>query len=600
MPGRLESRRTGGKGTRVSRRPTLLCPRGMVVAEHYLAAEAGLRMLHAGGNAVDAAVAATLVEGVVNPHMHTFGGELSALVYTAHDRRVIAVNGNTRAPRAATIEWFRTEGHALIPMAGALAAGPPAAPHALLTALARAGTMSFADVVAPALALAESGFPVHPALRGPAPTSPLGDFSLAGCADLFRSAWPTSGAVYLPAGTLPEVGSLLVNPDLARTFRRLVAAEDGAVGHGRSHGLQAAIDAFYRGEIAERIVDHARAHGGLLALADLHDYRSAIEPAVSLHYGEWVVHKCGPWSQGPVFLQQLALLAGFDLAALGHNSADYVHVVTEAAKLAFADREQFYGDPDVVDVPLAGLLAPAYADARRALIDPAQASLLQRPGDPRHGAALLTGEEIFAARDWGRGTVYVGAVDDQRSMASFTPSGAWIPTSPLIAGLGFPLGTRVQTFFLDPRHPNALVPGKRPRTTLTPTLVTRGTDPAMVFGTQGGDQQDQWTLQVFLNQVAFGMPVQEAIEAARFSSVHFPSSFYPHHAVPGGLRVEGRIPETVRAELARRGHAVTVEEDWIAGDVLCIRVDVERGVLHGGADPRGEVSRRMPSYAIGW
>ncbi len=584
----------------MSQRPTLLCPRGMVVAEHYLAAEAGLRMLHRGGNAVDAAVAATLVEGVVNPHMHTFGGELSALVYTAHDRRVLAVNGNTKAPRAATIDWFRAYGLALIPMAGVLAAGPPAAPHALLTTLARAGTMHFADVVAPALALAEDGFPLHPALSGPAPAHLLGDFSLTGCAELFRTTWPTSGAIYLPGGTVPEVGTLLTNPDLGRTFRQLIAAEDGALAHGRAHGLQAAIDAFYRGEIAERIVAHVRAHEGLLAIADLHEFRSEIEPAVSLAFGDCVVHKCGPWSQGPVFLQQLGLLAGFDLGSLGHNSADYVHVVTEAAKLAFADREQFYGDPTFVDVPLAGLLAPAYADARRALIDRARASLEQRPGDPRRGGALLTGEEVFAARDWGRGTVYVAAVDDKRTMASFTPSGAWIPTSPVIDGLGFPLGTRVQTFYLDARHPNALVPGKRPRTTLTPTLVTKSGAPFMVLGTQGGDQQDQWTVQVFLNQVVFGMEVQEAIEAARFSSVHFPSSFYPHHALPGGLRVEGRIPDAVRDELIRRGHAVTVEDDWVAGDVLCIRVDEARGVLHGGADPRGEISCRMPSYAIGY
>jgi gamma-glutamyltranspeptidase/glutathione hydrolase len=572
----------------------------MVVAEHYLAAEAGLRMLHAGGNAVDAAIAATLVEGVVNPHMHTFGGELSALVYTAHDRRVVAVNGNTTAPRAATIEWFRAHDLPLIPIVGVLAAGPPAAPHALLATLARAGTLSFADVVAPALELAENGFPIHPALRGPAPANLLGDFSLAGSAEVFRTTWPTSAAIYLPGGALPEVGARVKNLDLARTFRLLIAAEDDALGHGRSHGLQAASDAFYRGEIAERIVAHASAHGGLLALADLHDYRSEIEASVALGFGEWVVHKCGPWSQGPVFLQQLALLAGFDLGALAHNGADYVHLVTEVAKLAFADREQYYGDPNVVDVPLAALLAPAYTTARRALVDPVRASLDQRPGDPRRGGALLSDGEIFAARDWGRGTVYVGAVDARRNMASFTPSGAWIPTSPVIDGVGFPLGTRVQTFYLDAHHPNALVPGKRPRTTLTPTLVTRGAEPAMVLGTQGGDQQDQWSLQVFLNQVVFGMDVQEAIEAPRFSSVHFPSSFYPHHALAGGLRIEGRVAEDVRAELARRGHVVTTEDDWVAGDVLCIRVDERHGILRGGADPRGEISRRMPSYAIGY
>jgi gamma-glutamyltranspeptidase/glutathione hydrolase len=572
----------------------------MVVTEHYLSAEAGFRMLSTGGNAFDAAVAATLAEGVLNPHMHTFGGELSALGFAAHDRRVFAVNGNTVAPRAATIDWFRANGPALIPFAGVLAAGPPALPHALLTVLARFGTKSFAEAVTPALELAEGGFPLHHALRGPAPLNLLGDFSLAGCADVFRKVWPSSGAVYLPGGQLPDTGDLLRNADLGRTFRRLIAAEERAAGHGRGDALAAAIDAFYRGEIADVIAAHSAAHGGLLAREDLEGYRSVVEASVATEYRGFTVHKCGPWSQGPVFLQQLGLLAGLDLPALGHGTADYVHTVAEAAKLAFADREQYYGDPAFVDVPLAGLLRADYAERRRALIDPGRASLEQRPGDPRSGKPLLGEEPIFAACDWGRGTVYVAAVDAARNMASFTPSGAWIPASPVIDGLGFPLGTRVQTFYLDPRHPNALVPGKRPRTTLTPTLVLRDGTPAMVLGTQGGDQQDQWSLQVFLNLVEFGMEVQDAIEAPRFSSVHFPGSFYPHAAKPGVLRVEGRVPPSVRAELASRGHVVEVEDDWCAGDVLAIVVDRERGCLRGGADPRGEVSRRMPSYAIAW
>jgi gamma-glutamyltranspeptidase/glutathione hydrolase len=572
--------------------------RGMVVTEHYLSAEAGLRILHAGGNAFDAAIAATLAEGVLNPHMHTFGGELAALGYVASERSVFAVNGNTVAPRAAAIEWFKARKFGFIPAAGVLAAGPPAVPHALLNVLARYGTRSFAEVVTPALELAEDGFPMHPGLRGPAPAHPLGDFSLGGSAERFRTSWPSSAAVYLPGGDLPEVGARVRNPDLGRTFRHLIAAEKRA--RGREEGIAAAIELFYRGEIAETIAAHAASHGGLLAREDLRGYRSSIEPAVSVDYRGYRVHKCGPWSQGPVFLQQLMLLRGFELRAFGHNSADYIHVLTEAAKLAFADREQYYGDPDFVDVPLPGLLSESYAAARRALIDPDRASLDQRPGDPRRGTALLEGADVFAARDWGRGTVYVGVVDGARNMASFTPSGGWIPTSPVIDGLGFPLGTRLQTFYLDPLHPNALVPGKRPRITLAPTLVLRDGAPAMVFGTQGGDQQDQWTLQVFLNLVEFGMEVQEAIDAARFSSVHFPSSFYPHGRTTGGLRVEGRVPETVRARLRGRGHVLEVEDDWIAGDVLAIVVDPEHGCLRAGADPRGEVSRRMPSYAIGW
>jgi gamma-glutamyltranspeptidase/glutathione hydrolase len=572
----------------------------MIATEHYLSAEAGMRILRAGGNAFDAAVAATLAEGVLNPHMHTFGGEVSALMYSARDKKVFALNGDTVAPRTATIEWFKQQSIALIPFNGVLAAGPCAAPDALLTALTRFGTMSFTEVVEPALELAEGGFPLHKALRGPAPAYMLSDFSIAGNADHFRKAWPSSAKVYLPGGRLPEVGEIFKNPDLGHTFRRLIDAEQRGKGQGREQGLTAAREAFYKGEIAHIIAAHAKAHGGLLTAEDFATFRVQIEEPVTLNYRGYDVYKCGPWSQGPVFLQQLALLEGYDLKAMGHNSADYIHTITEAAKLAFADREQYYGDPRFVEVPLNGLLSKEYAAARRSLIDPRRASVEQRPGNPRTGASLLTGEEIFAARHWGPGTVYVTVVDKDRNMASFTPSGAWIPSSPVIDGLGFPLGTRVQTFYLDPRHPNALTPGKRPRTTLTPTLVLRDGLPCMVFGTPGGDQQDQWTLQFFLNVVDFGMEVQDAIEAPRFSSVHFPSSFYPHNSVPGLLRVEERVPEDVRRNLATRGHKVETKEDWSEGDVLGICVDLEKGIVRGGADPRGEQSKRMPSYALAW
>ena len=580
-------------------RPTLMGTQGMIATEHYLSAEAGMSVLRSGGNAFDAAVAATLVEGVVNPHMHTFGGELSALVYSAADRKVFSINGNTVAPRAATIEWFREHGIALIPWSGVLSAGPCAAPDALLSILDRFGTCSFATVTAPAVELAERGFPMHAALRGPAPKYLSVDFSIAANAENFARHWPTSAKVYLPDGSLPEVGQVVTNPDLARTFRRLIAAEERIAGD-RGAGLRAARAAFYEGDIAQTIAAHAERHGGLLSAEDLAAFRARIEEPVQYDYRGYDVYKCGPWSQGPVFLQQLALLEGFDLQALGHNSADYVHTVTEAAKLAFADREQYYGDPDFVDVPLDGLLSKDYAAARRSLIDPAHASLDQRPGNPRTGAALLEGEDVFAARNWGPGTVYVTVVDKARNMASFTPSGAWIPSSPLIEGLGFPLGTRVQTFFLDPTHPNALVPGKRPRTTLTPSLVLRDGRPCMAFGTPGGDQQDQWTLQFFLNVVDFGMDVQDAIEAPRFSTAHFPTSFYPHDAVPGLVRVEDRISEAVRDELRARGHTLQVNPAWTEGDVLGIRVDAAHGILRGGADLRGEKSKRMPSHVCAW
>ncbi len=580
-------------------RPTLMSTRGMISTEHYLSAEAGMHILRAGGNAFDAAVAAALAEGVLNPHMHTFGGELSALAYSATDKKVFSINGNTVAPKAATLAWFQQQGMTLIPGSGALAAGPCAAPDAFISVLQRFGTCSFARVVAPALELAESGFPMHYALRGPAPAYLNMDFSIAGNAAHFRQHWPSSAKVYLPDGHLPDIGQVVTNPDLARTFRRLMVAEERA-GHDRLDGLAAARAEFYEGSIAQTIAAHAKEQGGLLSAEDLADFHIQVEEPTTLNYRGYDVYKCGPWSQGPVFLQQLALLEGFDLQAMGLNSADYIHTVTEAAKLAFADREQYYGDPDFTEVPLEGLLSKDYASRRRALIDNGQASLEQRPGNPRTGAALLEGEDVFAARNWGPGTVYVAVIDTERNMASFTPSGAWIPSSPVIDGLGFPLGTRVQTFFLDAKHPNALVPGKRPRTTLTPTLVMRDGHPCMVFGTPGGDQQDQWTLQFFLAVADFEMEVQDAIEAPRFSTSHFPTSFYPHNRVPGLLRVEERIAEEVQRELKARGHKLQVNPAWSEGDVLGIRVDVRSGTLYGGADIRGEQSKRMPSHIIGW
>ena len=579
-------------------RPTLMSTRGMISTEHYLSAEAGMSVLRAGGNAFDAAVAAALAEGVLNPHMHTFGGELSALAYSASENKVFSINGNTVAPKAATLEWFQQQDIKLIPASGVLAAGPCAAPDAFISVLQRFGTCSLAQVITSALELAENGFPMHRALRGPAPAYLNMDFSIAGNAEHFRKHWPSSAKVYLPDGQLPEVGQVMTNPALARTFRRLMAAEEQASGD-RLAGLTAARAEFYEGPIAQTITAHAKEQGGLLSAEDLADFHIQVEEPTTLNYRGYDVYKCGPWSQGPVFLQQLALLEGFDLKAMGLNSADYIHTVTEAAKLAFADREQYYGDPNFTDVPLEGLLSKDYASSRRALIDNGHASLDQRPGNPRTGAALLDGQDIFAARNWGPGTVYVAVIDKERNMASFTPSGAWIPSSPVMDGLGFPLGTRVQTFFLDATHPNALVPGKRPRTTLTPTLVMRDGKPHMVFGTPGGDQQDQWTLQFFLAAADFGLEVQDAIEAPRFSTAHFPTSFYPHHCVPGLLRVEDRIPEDIRAALEARGHTLQVNPAWSEGDVLGIRADAQ-GTLYGGADVRGEQSKRMPSHIIGW
>jgi gamma-glutamyltranspeptidase/glutathione hydrolase len=485
----------------------------------------------------------------------------------------------------------------LIPGEGLLAAGVPAALGALITALERFGTLTLADVLQPALALAREGFPVHPGLVGPSDYLP---FSIWHCLEAFQERWPTSAQLYLSQGRLPEVGTIFRNPDLAHTFERLLQAERSAASQGRMAGLQAAREAFYKGEIAQQIATFVQRHGGLLDVDDLAVFETKVETPASVTYRGYEVFKCGPWSQGPVFLQQLRLLEGYDLQALGHNTAAYIHLITEAAKLAFADREAYYGDPDFVQVPLKELFSEEYTAARRTLIDPTRASLELRPGDPFHAKPLRSGHDPLVGREWQRGTVHVAVVDRHRNLVAATPSGAWIAGSPVVEGLGFPLTSRIQVFYLDHHHPNALAPRKRPRTTLTPSLVLRDGKPFMAFGTMGLDQQDQWTLQFFLDVVEFGMPLQEAIEAPKFSSKHFPSSIHPHTAEPGVLRVEGRVPYEVLRALQAKGHQIVIQPDWIEGYVVGVQVDNDRGVVYGGADPRGELSTLLPAYAIGW
>jgi gamma-glutamyltranspeptidase/glutathione hydrolase len=583
--------------------PLVMGRRAILATEHYLSASAGARMFACGGNAIDAAVAATFVEGVVNPHMHTIGGEASMLIYSATARRVVAINGNMMAPQRATIAHYRSLGIDLIPGAGLLAAGVPAAFDALVTALRDFGTRSLSDVLEPALQLAGEGFPMHVGLCGD-PQIP--DEAMAGAgaslrsnAKRFLTKWPSSGRVYLPDGKVPLPGSVLKNPALANFFRRVLDAESAAKNRGREAGLDAARERFYCGDIARDIVAWSDANGGLLAASDLERFTTRTESPVSADYRGVTVFKCGPWSQGPVFLQQLKLLEGFDLAAMGHNSADYIHAVIESAKLSFADREAYYGDPEFVDVPLDGLLSDRYAAIRRELIDSAHASMDQRPGDPIAMRALRDGPAA-EARPWGAGTIHVTAADRDGNMIAVTASGGWIPSSPVIDALGFPLGTRMQTFYLDERHPNALVPGKRPRTTLSPSLAMVHGEPYLAFGTPGGDQQDQWTLQFFLNVVNFGMDLQEAIEAPKFSTLHFPSTFYPHDNYPGVLLVEDRVPANVREALAARGHKIEVRPPWCEGRVLGVSINTKTGVLSGGADPRGQALPVMPAQVIGW
>lgn len=584
--------------------PLIMGREAMVSTEHYLSASAGVRIFARGGNAIDAAVAATLVEGVVNPHMHTIGGEAPMLIYSANAARVVAVNGNMTAPARATIDYYRQRNMNLIPGEGLLAAGVPAAFDALAAALQSFGTLSLGEVLEPALKLCEDGMPMHAGLSGHGDTPDdlsglIGRASLRNNEQKFRERWPTTAQIYLPDGKVPLPGTIVKNPGLAKFFHRLLDAEAGTRNRGREAAINAARDRFYRGDIARDIVTWSDANGGLLQETDLAHFTTRFEEPVSIDYQGLVVHKCRPWSQGPVFLQQLLLLEGLDLSRMGHNSAEYIHHLVEAAKLAFADREAYYADPEFEPVPIEALLSKKYADVRRSLIDPNAASMEQRPGAPLQMRALAVGA-AREPRSWGAGTIHVATADGRGNMVACTASGGWIPSSPVIEALGFPLGTRMQTFYLDVRHPNALKPGKRPRTTLTPSLATRNGEPFMCFGTPGGDQQDQWTLQFFLNVVNFGMDVQEAIEAPRFSTAHFPSSFYPHNSMPGVVRLEDRIDHKVIDQLAERGHQVVVRPAWCEGHVLGIRFDPARRLLQGGADPRGQLAVVMAAQAIGW
>ncbi|HKX19937.1 MAG TPA: gamma-glutamyltransferase family protein [bacterium] len=582
----------------VSTRPVIRGRSFAVACGHYLACVAGLRMYSLGGNAFDAGVAMVFAQSVLEYQSYGFGGEVPILIHDARDGRVAAVSGNTRAPGAATIESFRERGLTLIPGDGFLPAGPCAVPDALITVLDRYGRLTLEQVLTPALELAANGFPMYEGMRR----------SIVQHEARFRAEWPTSAALFLPGGRVPDLGDAWRNPNLARTFERLIEAERAARGRGRHEALRAARDSFYRGPIAREIVAFQREtrlrdatgtiSAGLLTEEDFASFETQIEAPPAVRFRGYDVYKCGPWSQGPVFLQQLTLLDGFDLAAMGHNTVDYVHTVIEAAKLAFADRERYYGDPEFVAVPMRGLLSGEYAAARRGLIDPHRASLDLRPGDPYpfEGTAAPAEAAAVEARGWEGGTTGTRAVDADGNMFSATPSGGWFRSSPVIPGLGFSLGTRCQMFWLhDPRHPGALLPRKRPRTTLSPTLVTKDGRPCMVFGTPGGDQQDQWTLQVFLNMTVFGMDVQDAIDAPSFHSVHFPGSFYPRKARPGEMLVEGRLPAAVVDGLRERGHTVTVAPDWSLNYTTAILYDPARRLMQAGASSRGE-----RNYALGW
>jgi gamma-glutamyltranspeptidase / glutathione hydrolase len=563
----------------------------MVASTHWLASAAGMAVLERGGNAFDAAVAAGFVLQVVEPHLNGPGGETPIVLYSADRDEVLVVDGQGPAPAAATIERFRELGLDLVPGTGLLAACVPGAFDAWLLLLRDFGTLPLADVLEPALGYAEGGYPVVPGISR----------KIAELEELFRTEWPESARLYLP---VPEPGGLFRNRDLAATYRRVL---DEAGGGDREGQIEQARDAFYRGFVAEAIAAYlddasamdssSRRHGALLTGDDLASWQASLELPVELDYHGWRVSKPGPWSQGTVFLQQLALLDGFDLGSLDRMGADVVHTVVECAKLAFADREAWYGDPRFVDVPLVELLSAGYADERRGLVGE-EASAELRPGSPNGREPRLPTLRKPDAVAPGVGeptrgdTCHLDVVDRHGNAVSATPSGGWLHGSPIVPGLGFCLGTRAQMFWLEEGLPSSLEPRKRPRTTLSPTIARRDGE-MLAFGTPGGDQQDQWSLVFFLSLVHFGLNAQEAIDAPMFHTQHFPESFYPRGARPRTLQLEGRFEEGAVAELRRRGHLVEFHEPWSLGRLSAAGRN-GGGVLYAAANPRG-----MQGYAVG-
>ena len=574
--------------------------RHMIVAGHYLAAQAGFEVLEAGGNAVDAGVAAGLALNVVESEMASFGGVAPIILYWAETDEFFTISGVGAWPAAASSEYFRKHHGGRIP-AGILRTVVPAAPDAWITALERWGTLTFGDCAAAAIRLAREGFAAYPLLC---------DW-IAHEVDSIRR-WPGNAAVYLPAGRPPRVGEVLKHEDLARTLQFLADEERAHAGHGPAAGLEAVRRAFYEGDIAACIAAHQKENGGLLTARDMARFRVAIEPPVSTTFGSIEVWGCGPWCQGPMLLQALDILEGVDLEAMGHNSVAYLHTLAEAINLAAADRHGYYGDPRFVDVPIETLLSKRYAAGRRALIRPDRAFGRMPPPGAVHGhapgpgpydadGAVQTPSEASSSGGAERlDTSQVCVVDRFGNAFSATPSDSGLQ-APIPPGLGFVPSPRGGQAWTDPRAPACVAPGKRPRLTPNPAIAIRRGEMLMPFGTPGADVQTQMMLQVFLNIEVFGMDPQSAVEAERIASHNFPDTNDPHDHVPGSLWLQGSLSPATGEALGALGHRI----DWypergpantspdISG-VCVIRKDLASGVMTGGADPR------RPAYGIGW
>jgi gamma-glutamyltranspeptidase/glutathione hydrolase len=586
-------------------RPEIAGTFGVVASTHWIASQVGMAVLERGGNAFDAAAATAFTLQVVEPHLNGPAGDVPIILHAARTQSQHVICGQGVAPQAATQTKFRELDIDLIPATGVLPAVVPGAFDAWCLLLRDWGTWELADVLGFAIGYARTGIPVVPRIST----------TIESVRGLFETEWPSSAAVFLPGGRVPPLGSLFARPALAATYERICRE---AIGDTRESRIEAARNAWYRGFVAEyvdkffRSTDvldvSGRRHRGLLAADDLARWSATIEEPIAYDYHGYTVLKCGPWSQGPVFLQQLALLRGFEISAMDPFGNDFVHAVVECAKLAYADREAYYGDPNFVRVPLETLLSEEYNTERRKLVG-RNASLELRPGtvpgyapfvdrDAASRAHLLTrapgvGEPTVARLGViGADTCHLDIIDRHGNMISATPSGGWLQSSPVIPELGFCMGTRGQMFWVKPDLPNSLASGKRPRTTLSPSFALRDGKPWMAFGTPGGEQQDQWSLIFFLRMLHHHMGIQEAIDSPSFHTEHWPSSFWPRIARPGKVVLEGRFPDAVMFELKARDHKAEKGEDWSEGRLSGARI--EGAQMHAGANPRG-----MQGYAVG-
>jgi gamma-glutamyltranspeptidase/glutathione hydrolase len=588
-------------------RPEIEGTFGVVTSTHWIATAVGMATLEKGGNAFDAGVATAFTLQVVEPHLNGPGGDVPIIVHDMKRARTEVICGQGPAPAAATIEYYRDQGLDMVPGTGLLAACVPGTFESWMLLLRDYGTMRLRDVLEPAIAYARDGYPLVERASA----------TIATVEQLFRKHWPTSATVYLPNNEVPVPGTLFTNKALAATYQRILDEAESA-GSGRVAQIERARATWSSGFVAEAIDRFCRTqevmdvtgspHRGVLTGDDMARWQPTIEAPLTYEYGRYTVCKPGVWSQGPVMLQQLALLKGFALDGLDVAGPEFIHLQIECAKLAFADREKFYGDPNFSEIPIATLLSDAYNDDRRKLITD-KASLEFRPGSvegfgsvikQRHQegrreavGAMGAGEPTVGRFGEVRGdTVHFDIVDQAGNMISATPSGGWLQSSPVIPELGFCLGSRAQMFWLEEGHPAALAPGKRPRTTLSPSMALRDGEPYMAWGSPGGDQQDQWTTQFFLRHVHAKMNLQEAIDAPAWHSEHFPISFWPRTSRPGVLVAEDRVPKPTIDALTKQGHIVETGPSWSEGRLTAASKVGRR--RRAAANPRG-----MQGYAAG-